>query len=86
MGQKPKRGHGDILSIPNEFYQLHHYMTLSADVMFINGVTFLTTLSREIKLQTVEHIQTRTVTLLSSSLTKVINMHVRVLMDQEFAN
>ena len=53
--KKPERVHGETLSIPRDFYKLHHFVTLTADIMFVNGVPFLTTLSRKIKLQTIEH-------------------------------
>ena len=68
---KPERVHGETLSIPNDFYQLHRFVTLTADVMFVNGISFLTTLSRKIKLRTVGHVQTRTAALLNNALNKV---------------
>ena len=77
MRHKPERVHGETLSIPNEFYQLHHSVTLTVDVMFVNGLLCLTTLSRKIKLHTVEHVQTQTAAFLSSALNKVIKMYAR---------
>ena len=60
--------------------------------MFVNGVPFLTSLSRKIKLRTVEHIQSRTAALLSKALTKVLKLYARgefvvnlIMMDGEFA-
>ena len=60
--------------------------------MFVNGVPFLTTLSRKIKLRTVEHIQSRTAASLSKALTKVLTLYARggfvvnlIMMDGEFA-
>ena len=91
MRQKPDRVDIEIISILNDFYRLHHFVLLTADVMFINGVSFLVMLSRKIKLRTAEHIQTRTAESLSNSLIKVVTMYARggfnvniVLMDQEF--
>jgi len=59
--------------------------------MFVNGVPFLVTMSRKIHLQTAEHIQTRTVTQLGSSLSKIVKKYARggftvnlILMNQEF--
>ena len=53
---------------------------------------FLTTLSRKIKLRTVEHVVTQTTASLISALNKVITMYAQgdfivnfILMDQEFA-
>ena len=45
--------------------------------MFVNGVPFLTTLSRKIKLRTVEHIQSQTVASLSKALTKILKVYAR---------
>ena len=43
--------HGETLPIPKDFYNFHHFVTLTADIMYVNGVAFLTTLSRKISLQ-----------------------------------
>jgi hypothetical protein len=48
--KKPERVHGETLKIPKDFYKLHHFVTLTADIMYVNGVPFLTTLSRKISL------------------------------------
>ena len=56
------------VSIPNDFYRLHHFVTLVADVFYVNGVTFLMTLSRKIKLYTAEHIPSRKACVLADSL------------------
>ena len=47
-------------SIPRYFYGLHKFVTLTADVMFVNGIPFLVTLSRKIRLFTVEFLPSRT--------------------------
>ena len=59
--------------------------------MFVNGIPFLTTLSRKIKLQIVEHIQTRTDTSICNALPKVMKLYARegfvvnlIMMDREF--
>ena len=71
---------------------MHHFVMLTANIMFVNGITFLTTLSRKIKLQTVEHIQSQTAMLLSNTLTKVMRLYAQggfvvnlIMMDGEFA-
>ena len=48
------------ISVPKYFLKLHKFVTLVADVMFVNGATFLITMSRGIKFVTVEHIPART--------------------------
>ena len=89
--RKPDRVDTDVISIPRDFYVLHTFVTLTADVMFINGVAFLVTLSPKIKMYTIEHIPTRTAKQLGSSLMKVVQLYARggftvnvALMDMEF--
>ena len=59
--------------------------------MFVNGVAFLVTLSRKIKMYTIEHIPNRTAKQLGSSLMKIVQLYARggftvnvALMDMEF--
>ena len=59
--RKPDRVETDQLPIPRDYYRLNHFVTLTADVMYVNGVTFLVTKSRKIQLITAEHIPSRTV-------------------------
>ena len=66
-------------------------MTLTADVMFVNSVPFMVTLSRRIRLRTTEYLPKRTGPFLAHSLKKVLNVYTRggfmvnvILMDQEF--
>ena len=73
------------------FHRLHKFVTLTADVMFVNGIAFLTRLSRKIRLLNVEHVKTHTAAQLSSSLKKIGRVYARVgftvnviLMDVEF--
>ena len=90
---KPDRVRTDVgtVEVPRGIYNQHQFVTLTADVMFVNGVPFLVTLSRQIRLRTAEHIPTRSASQLSSSLIKVCRMYERggftvkmILMDQEF--
>jgi len=90
--KKPERVQGDIIQIPKDFYKLHRFVTLTADIMYVNGVPFLTTLSRKINMRTAEHIQSRSAASLSRALIKVIKLYARggftvnlIMMDQEFA-
>ena len=59
--------------------------------MFVNGIEFLVTLSRDIILYTCEHIPTRTAKQLSKSLRRIVNIYARggfsiciIMMDREF--
>ena len=56
----------EYLEIPDDFRKLHRYVTLTGDVMFVNGYPFLVTLSRNIRLFTVELLPSRTAKQLSS--------------------
>ena len=49
---RPERAIPEYLGIPRDFYRLHHFFTLTADVMFVNGLPFFTTLSRDIRFGT----------------------------------
>ena len=82
---------GDYIAIPRDSMRLHKYVVLVADVMFVNNIAILITMSRKIKFVTVEHIPTRTATQLSKSIKIVLRLYGRanmvvcsVLMDREF--
>ena len=45
---------GEDVVIHRDFYLFHRFVTLTADVMFVNGMPFLATFSRDIRLTTVE--------------------------------
>eukprot|EP00804_Cyclotella_cryptica_P010069 CCRYP_018044-RA/>CCRYP_018044-RA protein AED:0.31 eAED:-0.77 QI:0/-1/0/1/-1/0/1/0/270 len=70
---------------------MHKYVTLTADIMFVNGIPFLVTRSRGIQLITVEFLPRRTAKIIGSKLIRVLNVYQRagfavqtVLMDKEF--
>jgi hypothetical protein len=65
--KKPDRVVMDYVVVPREFMKLHKYVTLVADVMFVNGIAFLVTISRGIKFVTTKHVPTRTAKQLSKS-------------------
>ena len=54
--QRPERVVPEYLDIPQDYYQLHHFFTLTADIMFVNGLPFLTSLLRDIQFGTAEHL------------------------------
>ena len=43
--EKPQRVEADFVEIPRDFYVLHKFVTLVGDVMFVNNIPFLLTLS-----------------------------------------
>ena len=63
--------------IPDGFHRLHRFVTLVADVFFVDGVAFLMTLSRRIRLTTVEHVPARGAQILSDSLKKTLRIYAR---------
>ena len=81
----------EFTRIPKDFYELHHFVTLTADVMFVNGIPFLVTRSRDIRMNTVEFLPSCTAKQLSKSLKIIIKVYARggfivrlVMMDMEF--
>ena len=89
--QKPEQVEAVVGRIPDDFHRLHKCVVLMADVMFVNGMAFLTTLSRKLRLSTVEQLPSCTATYLSNSLIKIVKLNARtgfivkvIIMDQEF--
>jgi len=87
----PEHVQPDYVEIPKDFLLLHRSVTLVADVMFVNNVPFLITMSRGIKFITVEHVKSRTAKQLSRSLVRIMQLYSRgsmivqtILMDMEF--
>ena len=64
---KPDRVKTGLFQIPRDLYELHKFLALTSDLMFLSGISFLITLSRKIIFLTVEHILSRMTAHLSSS-------------------
>jgi hypothetical protein len=76
----------DYVQIPKEILELTKDVILAVDVMFVDGILFVVSLSRKIKFTTSEYVPRR-----SKSLKKIINIYnhrgfnvVTALMDREF--
>ena len=89
--QKPEQVEAVVGRIPNDFHHLHKFVVLTANVMFVNGMAFLTTLSRKLQLSTVEQLPSPMATQLSNLLIKIVKLYARtsfilkvIMMDQEF--
>ena len=87
----PDRVVVETVSVPDDYFRLNRFVTLVADVMFVNGLAFFVTRSLKIKLITTECVNNRTASELGKSLTKIVNIYARggftvrcALMDQEF--
>ncbi len=55
----PKQVEAKSGCIPDNFHQLHQLVVLTADVMFVIGIAFLTTLSWKLRLAMVKQLPTR---------------------------
>jgi hypothetical protein len=53
--RQPEHVSGEIIDIPQQILDNQSNVTLAADVMFVNGVPFLVSSSRNINLTTIEH-------------------------------
>jgi hypothetical protein len=63
------------VQIPWDFVELHKYVTLVADVMFVNGLAFLVTSSRGICLVTIEYLNLKTAKKLIDTLERVVRIY-----------
>ena len=92
MRKTPDKVNTELLAIPDDYHRLHLFVTLIlADVMFVNGLAFLVTISRDIRLRTAEFLPNWTAKVLGSSINKIKKLYSRggflvrlLLMDQEF--
>ena len=89
--QRPDKVRPEYVSIPRSLFERIQNVTLAADVMFVNGLPFIVTISRAIKLITVEYLPSRTAEMLCDKLRKINKLYqcggynIRTsLMDMEF--
>ncbi|KAL7480380.1 hypothetical protein ACHAW6_006074, partial [Cyclotella cf. meneghiniana] len=89
--RKPERVEVRVVAVPRDFLKLHRFITLTADIMFVNGIPFLLTRSRGVQHITVEYLPRRTATIIGNKLTRVLQFYNRggfvvqtALMDREF--
>jgi hypothetical protein len=79
------------VQIPRVLLEWHQGVTLAVDVMFVNGVPFLVSISRGLNLVTAEYTSCCTVKQLAVDIMRVMDLYLRggfhvgmVLMDNEF--
>jgi hypothetical protein len=95
LGKTVRRKHEHVEveygNVPDNFHRLHKFVTLTADVMLINRIAFLTALSQKLQMATVEHIPLCTAAQLSNSIMKIVKLYAStgfivrlVMMDQKF--
>ena len=89
----PERVVTDLVAIPRDFMLLHKNVVLVCDIMFVNNVAFLITMSRGIKFITVECLTSRSAKHIAYSLKNVMKLYGRngqnvqtILTDMEFTS
>ena len=73
----PNRVEPEYIMIPKDFILLHEKNFLVADIMFVNNVAFLVTMSRKVKFLTVEQLKSRSAKQLVHSLKNVMRLYGR---------
>jgi hypothetical protein len=74
---KPDRVETNYVDIPRALLSAHINVTLVADVMFVNGVPFLVSVSCNINLITIEHASKHTASKLGYLLQCIVNVYTR---------
>ena len=89
--KKPEQVVTDYVQIPRDLVQMNKYVTLTADVMFVNNLAFVITYGWGIGLITAEFTPNRKANQLASNLKRIIQLYSRagfivqtILMDMEF--
>jgi hypothetical protein len=72
---KPEHVRVDYVKIPRDFIEMHKYVTLVADVLFVNGLPFLVTSLRGMSLITIEFLPLQTAKRLALTLEQVIRVY-----------
>ena len=88
---KPDHVQVEYVQIPWDFVQLHKYITLVVDVVFMNGLSFLVISLQGLSLATIEHLPSRTARHLVHTPKRVFRIYATAgfviqtaLMDMEF--
>jgi hypothetical protein len=64
----------DYVEIPKEILDLNKDLTVAADIIFVNGMPFVTSISRKVKFTTIQYVTSRSETNLVKSLLKIISL------------
>ena len=75
MRRRPERVITDIVVMPWDFMRLHKFVTLAANIMFVNSIPFLLTRSRGIQLTTIEFLPRRAATIIGDKLIQVLQVY-----------
>ena len=89
--QKPENVEMDYVHIPWSLVETNKYVTLTADVMFVNSLPFVVKFGQGIGLLTAEFTPTWTAKQLACNLSKIVSLHSLagfvvqiIIMDMEF--
>jgi hypothetical protein len=89
--KQPEHVRVDYMEIPQNLINMHKYVTLVAEVMFVNGLPFLVTLLRGISLVMIDLLPSRTAKRLALTVERVPKVYARggfvvqtMMMDMEF--
>jgi hypothetical protein len=81
----------NYVEIPMEILDMNKAVTIAADVMFVNGLPFVVTISRKIKFTTTEYVPSRSRSNIVKSIIKIVYLYKTrgfnpntALMDREF--
>ena len=75
--QKKPHIRGGILTLPTNFLERYKGVTLAGDIMFINGIRFINTISRYIKFMAAEHITSAKAPTLKESIRQVKQVYMK---------
>ena len=67
----------EYVPVPKELVSRHKFISVAADVFFINGIAFLVTVPRKLKFVTVEHTPVRTAESLVNHIKRVLQVYDR---------
>jgi hypothetical protein len=88
---KPEHVRADYVKILWDFMELHKYVTIVADIMFVNGLPFFVTSLKCISLVTIKFLPSRTAKHLANSMEHVVRIYGKAgfivqtsMMDMEF--
>jgi hypothetical protein len=65
----------DYVEIPKEILDLNRELTVAVDLMFLNGLSFVTAISRKVKFTTFEYVTNRSEPNLIKSLLKIVSLY-----------
>jgi hypothetical protein len=74
---RPEMVRLDYMTLPRELVEVNNYETLAADVMFVSGLPFLVTLSRQKRYVAVQFVPRRTAREQANDLKLVIGLYCR---------